>query len=422
MKKETLLSLGFFLISLASVFTVTEITTVSIGNTFLWWLSYAYFIILLIVLLVKNTSIKSIRLNGGTPILYLLLWFLICFVRGVFVADNYWQWKNLVTVGFTFLIPMIAFLSLYPNFFSLSMKKWLRYSLPFFFIIYFVFTDDGDGAGRYLAPISLLTLFFPLVSYKYKMILIGVSTYVILDNIDARSNVIKFVVPILLSSLLYFRFYAFRSILKSIYIVSIFLPFFLFFLAIFNIFNIFKFDEYINIDDSKTNYQRNGKEVNLTADSRTFLYEEVLSSAEKYDYVLFGRTPARGNDSQSFGEANYELGIKNIERFANEVAILNIFTWTGLVGVLLYFWVFLKGSYLAIYKSRNQYARLLGIYLCFRWCYNWVEDFTNFDLFYITLWMVIGLCYSKQFRFMTNEEVKLWAKKMIYFNFKKSTI
>lgn len=415
MKKETLLSLGFFLISLASVFTITEITTVSIGNTFIWWLSYAFFIILVIVLLYRNTSIKTIRLNGVTPILFLLLWFLICFVRGVFVAENYWQWKNLVSVGFAFLIPMIAFLALHPNFFSFSIQKWLRYSLPFFIVMYFVLLNDGDGAGRYLAPISVLTLFFPLVNTKYKIILIGVSTYVVLDNFDARSNVVKFVIPIVLSALIYLKFYAYRSVLKFIYIGSILLPFLLFFLAIFNIFNVFKFDEYINIDEAKTNYQRNGKEVNLTADSRTFLYEEVLSSAVKYDYVLLGRTPARGNDSQYFGEANYNLGIRNIERFANEVAILNIFTWTGLVGVMLYFWAFIKGAYLAIYQSRNQYAKLLGVYLCFRWCYNWVEDFTNFDLFYITLWMVIGLCYSKQFRYMTNKEVELWAKKMIHF-------
>lgn len=384
------------------------------GNTTIWWIFYTYFLYVVLGLAFKYINFKLIKKNETTSIVFLIVWFLVCFIRGIFVADNYWQWKNLMHVGFTFLIPSISFLSLNPRFFSVAIRQWILYALPFFIVVYFCLTPESDGSGRYLAPVSILTLFISVVNRKYKLILISLSAFVILDNFDARSNIIKFIIPFGLGLLSYFKFFENNRLLKIIFITSIVAPFFFLFLGVTQQFNVFKFEEYLYGGQAKI-VKQNGKEISLTVDTRTFLYNEVISSAIKYDYVFLGRTPARGNDSESFGLENYKLGINNIERFANEVAILNIFTWTGMVGVLLYFWTFAKAAFLAIYKSRNQYAKLLGIYLCFRWCYNWVEDFTIFDLFFISLWMIIGLCYSKKFRLMSNYEVEVWIKKIIYF-------
>ena len=88
----------------------------------------------------------------------------------------------------------------------------------------------------------------------------------------------------------------------------------------------------------------------------------------------------------------------------------NIFTWTGIIGVLLYMMVFYRASYLAINQSKNSYAKLIGLYIAFRWVYAWVEDINNFSLNYFMLWVFIGLCYSHEFRGMTNQEVKWWVR------------
>ncbi|MBK9223652.1 MAG: hypothetical protein IPO23_01535 [Flavobacterium sp.] len=102
-------------------------------------------------------------------------------------------------------------------------------------------------------------------------------------------------------------------------------------MAVNGTFNIFNLEE--NISGTYTSEKiKEGKKIeeNLKIDTRTFLYEEVVSSALKNDYVLFGRTPARGNDSFYFGNFTAEeLGTKRYERYSNEVSILNIFTWTG---------------------------------------------------------------------------------------------
>ena len=74
------------------------------------------------------------------------------------------------------------------------------------------------------------------------------------------------------------------------------------------------------------------------------IYIDVINSAIDNKYVLFGHTPARGNTidvSEILFLYAYEGGMNDIsfnhgERFSNEAAFLNIFTWLGLVGLILY--------------------------------------------------------------------------------------
>jgi hypothetical protein len=234
-------------------------------------------------------------------------------------------------------------------------------------------------------------------------------SFVFID-LDARSNVIKFVVPLAISFIYYFRFSFIVKWLEGFRRIFLITPFILFILAFFGVFNIFKMDEYIG--DLQTNTIVDGEktQVSLTTDTRTFLYEEVLYSAVKNNYIIFGRTPARGNESDFFGDdINQDLKTGRKERNDNEVAILNIFNWTGALGVLLYFILFYWASYLSINKSKNIFIKMIGLYVSFRWIYGWVEDFHRFDLSTIYLWFMICMCMSGTFRNMTNSEMKIWV-------------
>jgi hypothetical protein len=178
-------------------------------------------------------------------------------------------------------------------------------------------------------------------------------------------------------------------------------------------FNVFKMDEYIEGDysASKTTIEGQTTSESLTTDSRTGIYEEVIASAVKYDYIIFGRTPARGNESEMFGD--YSLNVLQTgkkERYDNEVSILNVFTRTGVIGVMLYFFVFFRASYLAVYRSNNIYIKIIGLYVSFRWLYAWIEDFSWFDLTYFFLWIMIGMSFSKAFRQMNNKEMLVWVR------------
>jgi hypothetical protein len=328
----------------------------------------------------------------------------------MFVAENYWEWKNLILTSMVLSIPLSIYISTNKGMVQKLISTWLKYALPLFFIFVFIIYDDA--IGRYLFPISFLFLFFPILNTKWKLILIFFIFIVLVADLSARSNVIKFLVPAILSSIYYIRFLTGKKIMETGRLFLMFLPMVLFALALSGIFNPFKMDEYIKGDYAVTkNKEGEQKESSLTADTRTGLYVEVLESAVNNDYILFGRTPARGNDSILFGSfLSEDLNTGKMERFANEVSILNVFTWTGLVGVIFYFLVFFKASYLAINKSNNIFIKITGLYISFRWVYAWVEDFSRFDLSNIFLWISIGMCFSISFRSMSNKEFIIWVR------------
>ncbi|NBB31848.1 hypothetical protein [Cellulophaga sp. BC115SP] len=402
-----LTSIIILLITIASI---VPTTTIPLGNTFLWWVVFIIALLFFVRMYYYLRVKERFENNGFTYLKLLLIWYLVSIIRGFFVASNYWEWKNLVQTSLTMFLPFIAILTQDILFFSLIFNRWWRVALPLFFL--FIPFLIGDGYGRYLAPLSILSLFFPLIGFKQKYFLFFLFILIILSDLDARSNIIKFVIPIILSLLTYVNFYRSRAFLRIVYYSALILPVVFLVLASVNIFNIFKMDEYLNLSNKGVIIQ-NGREIKLTADTRTFLYKEVIESSIKNNYFIWGRTPARGNDSESFGWYNKELlGLQSKERFANEVSILNIFTWTGIIGVTLYFLIFAKGAYLSIFLSQNQYSKLVGIYILFRWCYAWVEDFTNFDLSYLFLWSVIGLSYSKSFRKLSDYEIGIWIKSL----------
>jgi O-antigen ligase len=233
---------------------------------------------------------------------------------------------------------------------------------------------------------------------------------VILIDFDARSNVIKFGVAVLLLLIYYFRSSMHVRLLELSRKMLMVAPAILFFLAVTGVFNIFNMNQYLKGDyiQVKKNSQGQIENVDLKSDTRTFLYYEVIQSSLEHNYWLLGRSPARGNDTKTFEDSFFTTG--RYERTANEVGILNVFTWTGIIGVILYFFVFYRASYLAINQSNNIFSKMLGTFVAFHWLYAWVEDINEFSIVYVTLWFMIALCFSQSFRIMSNNEVKRWAR------------
>ncbi|WP_282124600.1 hypothetical protein [Algibacter mikhailovii] len=394
-----------FLISLSSI---KQWTDLPVKNTTIWWLIYAFIIFLLFKAKKKyyghenNSNFYFIKIY--------LIWNSVCILRGFFVAEDYWEWKQLIGTGMVLLLPFVAFISTNTYYVQKIASNWITYVLPSFVLIA-LFTEHG-AYGRYLIPISFVLLFFPLLNGKWKLFSVLITLYVISIDLGARSNVIKFVVPLLIGLIYYFRGYIILNILNYVRLFLLISPILFLILGITNVFNIFKMSDYIEgdykVESSNKEWEGDG---DLTVDTRTFIYEEVILSALKHNYVWMGRTPARGNESPSFGpQIDKELNRNKNERFTNEVGIANVFTWTGLIGVILYFLIFIKSSYLAIRKSNNWFIKLTGVYICFRWFYAWVEDFSSFDLSTIFLWICIAMCISKEFRAMSDEEFKSWFR------------
>ena len=138
----------------------------------------------------------------------------------------------------------------------------------------------------------------------------------------------------------------------------------------------------------------------------------MASSSLKDGCILLGRTPAQGYETSFQMSQDERQSYRDQKRRAwCEPVLLNIFAWTGVVGLFLYTGFYWQASYLAIYRSNNRWMKLLGVFVAFRWLWGWLED-TNFnlDIMNISLWMMIAMCYSSRFRAMTDGELHEWVE------------
>lgn len=381
----------------------------SLNNTTVWW---GISILILAAFFLSKHYFFDKRNEDSMLIVWMyLLWNIVSIVRGMFAAEMYWDWKGLIGNTMALLLPIVIFSATNKMVVQSLLSFFIKYALPLFLL--FALLIRTDAFGFYLIPVSFLVLFFPALTKRQKMILLFATAVVIVADLNARSNVIKFGVPFFILLLYYFRRNISVRMIEAVRIALFVVPVVLLVLGVTGVFNVFNMDEYIKGDYTAAGVDQQGQRVeqSVTADTRTFLYEEVLVSAVNNNYWLLGRTPARGNDSQAFGYLGAEL-TGRYERLSNEIGLANVFTWTGVVGVILYMLIFFRASYLAVNKSRSIYAKMLGVYVAFRWLYSWIEDVNDFSLNYFMLMVMIGLCFSESFRNMSNKDIIIWVRGM----------
>ncbi|WP_229097140.1 hypothetical protein [Bacteroides clarus] len=381
--------------------------TIPIGNLYAWW--FIDFITLYTLWQFKKVTTRYYLID------IFLGWVLISTIRGIFIAENYWEWKQLISGFLALSIPLFSYAFDKPHITGRVIRYWLKYAILLFLLQ--LPTLPNGAYHFYLGPVFLVGCFIPITPRKWQYILIGLLIIMLSSNLDARSQVIKSAIVLLIAIGIYFWKIIPNIVFKVIHWACYIIPIVLLILGVTGRFNIFE-----NLESNKGKYVEkvimNGQvvEIDLSTDTRTFIYTEVIESAIKHDYVIWGRTPARGNDSRAFGAYNAEiLKTGKYERHKNELCHLNIFTWLGLIGVILYTIIYLRSSYLAIYKSENIYLRFLGCFIAFRWAYGWIEDINSFNIMNISLWMMIAIGLSSKFRSMNNKTFKDWFLKCFPF-------
>lgn len=381
-------------------------------NTVIMWFLYAS--IIYFSFIIKRNNYNNITNKDNLIFNIYLLWLIICCFRGCIIAENYWEWKQLVSGTFCLLLPVFIFPFSNPYILQCTLTKWIKYVIPIFIIIGFLLINSG----RYqftLGPIYLLACFIPFFKKKWKLIFGAFVILLLIANLGARSQTLKAAISIIICICIYFHRFISVKLIKCFHLLLYILPVILLILGISGRFNIFE-DLSSNEGKFSTTQVVNGEkqEEDLSADTRTFIYVEVIESALRHKYVIWGRTPARGNDSAFFGSYNAEkLKTGKYERHRNEVCHPTVFTWLGIIGMILYGIFYMRASYLAIYKSNNIYIKIIGLLIAFHWAYGWVEDSIDFDMLNITLWIIIAMCMSKMFRDMSNIEFKNWALKIV---------
>lgn len=365
----------------------------------------------------KNEQ-KSFAHYDYLVIKYYLMYALFSIARGLFFeADNYWEYKALMNNSFTLMAPICIYFFCRPHNLKYTLNLWVKYMIPLFLI--FVFTISKDAVGYYLAPAMTLALFFPCLSKKWRIIIGLCIVCSITFFLGARAIIMKNLTVVML--VLFFYVWNVSSrFMKWFRYILVFTPLILLALGFCGIFNIFSIADGAEGRYEVTSVTGKSKE-DLSADTRTGIYEDQWQSSVKNKAVLWGVSPARGYEC-SYAEAVVEIikqagnmkGVTNMrfERSGCEVGILNIFCWEGLIGVILFSLLFLRASYLAVCRSNNLYIKTMGLFCAFRWLLSFIEDYYTFDLKGIALWWIVAICLSREFRAMSNSEIKKWASEI----------
>lgn len=405
--KEKLKNKNHLYILLISISTVLPWCSLNIGNTFLWWLLDAWVLYYFFKSREKSYNIPAITC------FFVMLGFSV-FYSIFYQAENYWDYKMMVSNIMVFCLPVTSYMANDTQWVGSMIRYWMKYAI-WILIMLFPFLSS-DAYGKFLVPFTLLALFYKYLDKKYMFFVFVAYIITIIWGQASRSDMLKFSFCLILGIITlipFFRSLFIRS-MKFLHIGFFISTVVLLMLGLLGIFNVFNLAEERNIED-KYVIGEGDEQYDALTDTRTLLYMEEIQSAVNNNYVWQGRSISRGYDSMFFGETIQEQTewTERMERQRNEVSILNIFNYFGLIGVALYFFIFFQASFLAIYKSRNRIIPIIGLYISFRWLFAFIEDFSVFDLNYMFLWLMIGMCYSPNFRNLTDADIKLWINKII---------
>lgn len=404
--KITKSNIFFYSLIVVALLSPAQFCRIPIGNTFVNWF-FSFCVLLLVPYISKRYTPKR---NSADYFFVkcFLVWALIGAIRGAFIAENYWEYKNMISGVLCCSIPALTF-AFCPSVLQRFYRLWLKICVPAFFLFYLWMVTPGE-VNFYLGPVFVIGCFLPYMPRKWRYIIGFLLAFMLVADLGGRSQVLKAFLAICFSMLCIFRKFVSDGMLRIAHWLCYVSAIVLLVLGITGTFNIFT-----DMDSNSGKYVEkkvvNGElvEDDLAADTRTFIYVEVLQSALDHDYVLFGRSLARGNDSYSFGSfMAEELKTGKYERYQNELCHLNIFTWLGVIGALLYSLIYFRSSYLALYRSNSYFIKLIGVFIAFHWAYGWVEDATKFDILNISLWSAISMGLSSQFRAMSDKEFLKW--------------
>ena len=360
----------------------------------------------------KKGMLRLEKWDNGLLNLY-LFWLFFNIIRGAYIAEGYWEWKALIGTSITLLLPVVLYVFADADRLRKTLGAWFRWIIPLFFL--FLIWLFNSGAYHYcLAPIFVFGIFTPIIPKRIRWLFITVLIVsVFIRFYDARSQVIKAAVGVLFAIAFFCRRYITSGMIKLGYLVCYVVPVVLLYLGISGTYNVF--ENVSEDEEGKYTSERmvNGElvENDLSSDTRTFIYQEVITSAVRHNYVIWGRTPARGNDSEAFGSFTAEeLGTGKYERGGNELCHPNVFTWLGLIGMTMYSLFYMRSSWLCLFRSRSRCMKFVGLFVAFHWAYGWVEDMVRFQIDNLALWMMIAMGLSKQFRAMTDKEFIAWIR------------
>ena len=390
-------------------------------QSYMVWLKLPYFIPIFIQIILAVYSLCYLFQNKCHLKLYYLLPVTVLILvsigifRGMFAVEGYWGYKGWLQCSLSALTFVLLFPLGNPSVSGKILQSWNKYIfLSFLFVGIWAMLPTSYVFHVPFTYNFYVLLFSIIINDSKARFIIICGIVCTLIGFENRSGVIKTLIGIFLCTTLWLPELLRKITNHTLHFVFYVLPIVLLILGLTGTFNIFQDLSSVESTEVTMTFTGNDDEevvVNedLTADTRTALYEEVIASAIMGDYVLFGNTVGRGNTHN--GEWSQDIeGYDDSERLMNEAMMLNIFTWMGLIGIILYTLMYLQASCLGIFCSRNKYIPVIACATAFHWAMSWMEEPTQFKPMDFSFFILLGICFSSRFRKMSDAEFSLWFR------------
>ncbi|HSU27400.1 MAG TPA: O-antigen ligase family protein, partial [Chitinophagaceae bacterium] len=254
---------------------------------------------------------------------------------------------------------------------------------------------------RLVTPIVIFILFIPYYKNKNRFIILAVAIVSVAIALGWRANVLRILLSFPFLLIYYFRRYIASWFLTLLQVAFFVVP--LYFLV-----QGIKGDSiFAKNSDAEFNITANGEEENLAADTRTDLYTEVLSDLYYSRDIWLGRGSNGKYKTNIYDDVR--AGTDN-ERPNVEVGFLKILINTGVLGMLLYTLLLGLAAYYGTWKSNNTLTKMLSMFLVSHWTMLFMENLIEYSMYFYFSWIVVGLCFSKKFRSMTDAQIKTWLR------------
>ena len=380
--------------------------TIFPGKSALISLICSYPLIFLLFLHSKKKFLTNF--DSGIYINLFLLYNIVVLLRGFLNATTEQDWIVFLVVDIPIhlFVHFTLFLAFNKNSIISIFSAFLSFGLIIGIIIYFLPFKYQFGFPKAVSPVYILILMIPFLSKKFGLFILALAFLSLFSDLESRSNVLNIIVALLIVITYYFKnshlTHPFIKLIRGVLLIT---PVVLLILGVFGIFNIFLIGEYLSNDENMEE---------ILVDSRTGIYTDVFTQLKKDNVILFGLGASGKTDTYLLDSKSQDFSeIYNEGRRGTESGMLNYIQWGGVLGGLIYFLLFVKGSYFGIYKSNNWFCVMLGLWVAYKGLFSFIEDRPNFSIDSIFIFFAIGICLNKEIRKFSDVDMKIMFENML---------
>lgn len=364
----------------------------------------------MIIYLIFIWYFRSRISTRGFDCKYILLFYfaytIFEYIRGFFNIDGWRDYVYLYNGLFHLIIFPFWILLARPQYIMVLWKSFMTIGIIMSIILaLFPPTHGMHTMAHNMLWLNVFIFMYPYIKRKYYILILVAALFIITFDLNRRSIMLGYLIPtMILLGYLFLQKYIFQ---KIFYYLGVLLPLICLLLFYTKTFNIF---QYLEESNKEVVLQKDGGRPVFT-DSRTGIYEDVTRDVLKAKewwkpYIGLGgngKTKVEANGASSFG---FE-GLRSTQ----ESGMLNFIQHGGLLGLIAYGLLITVSAYLSMFKSRNDFMRMLGLFLVFKFAYSFIEDELDFSGHVIAQFLWIGMGYNKSFRNMTDNKMKLYIRR-----------